>query len=270
MTKNAENINLKLWEAVEKTDPKYTKAFNNGNFSGTAINPVYLAKKATEQFGSMGAGWGIKELEHFIESGVWFSKVQLWYVLNDKKGEVEQWGATKFIYQVAPKDGKAGYTKVDEEAAKKAITDGMSKCLSLLGFSSDVYMGLYDDVKYVNEVKKEFAKESQPVSAKPAPTAYKPTQAPATDKPVGSMSQQELEALSDLELVNMALQYEPANPKIQKIAESFDKYHRIFRERGDKYPNSPCQLEQLIACIIKNRPQTSQEIVDDEIPEWAR
>jgi len=36
---------------------------------------------------------------------------------------------------------------------KKATTDGITKCLSMLGFNADVFLGKFDDNKYVQELK---------------------------------------------------------------------------------------------------------------------
>lgn len=155
---NPQNKNMALWEAVEKTNPAHAKEYSNGTFKGTAIKPLYSIQKATEQWGEMGNKWGARELEHFIEDGVWFSKIELWH----PTGKVEQWGATKFKYQ-----SKDGRVIVDDEAAKKAFTDAVTKCLSWLGFSADIHMGRFDDSKYVEELKKEFA---------PAPVIKKATE----------------------------------------------------------------------------------------------
>ena len=49
--------------------------------------------------------------------------------------------------------------------AKKATTDALTKLLSRLGFNADVFLGLYDDNKYVEQVASEFAaaeKQSAP------------------------------------------------------------------------------------------------------------
>ena len=144
--------NLAIWKAVEKTDPAATKPFTRaGGFSGTAIDPMHLVKKATEMFGPVGQGWGFEEVEHLVGDGAWFSKVRLWYVRGDEKAEVEQWGGT--VLTGTRKDGTP-YT--DEDAPKKSVTDALTKCLSYLGFAADVHMGRYDDVKYVAELRKEF------------------------------------------------------------------------------------------------------------------
>ena len=50
---------------------------------------------------------------------------------------------------------------VDEDAAKSAVTDALTKCLSYLGFNADVFLGKYDDNKYVQNLRQEKQK-SQP------------------------------------------------------------------------------------------------------------
>jgi hypothetical protein len=145
--------NTALWEMVCKTDPAHTKKFTKGGgFSGTAIKPFYLIHKATEIFGVCGIGWGWKELENKVIGGVWCSKVELWYINNNQRGTIEQWGQT--VMQGKNKNGEF----VDEEAPKKAVTDAITKCLSYLGFAGDVHMGLFDDSKYVDGLTKEINK----------------------------------------------------------------------------------------------------------------
>lgn len=157
------NPNMKLWDAVEKTNPAHAKQYDNGTFKGTAIKPLYSIQKATEQWGSMGEKWGATELEHFIEDGVWFSKIELWYPTETantngvKVGVIQQWGATKFKYSTKPDSQGNVRIIIDDEAAKKAFTDAVTKCLSWLGFSADIHMGRFDDSKYVEELKKEFS-----------------------------------------------------------------------------------------------------------------
>lgn len=166
------NPNLALWEAVEKTDPSHTKQFQGrGGFKGTATNATYLAKRATEQFGPCGIGWGVKVLsENYVPGApllsgegqlighemVHVARVQLWYMRDGVRGEIEQYGQTTMV----AKTSRGIVT--DEEAPKKSITDGMSKCLSLLGFAADIHLGLYDDNKYVAQLEREFGGEPEP------------------------------------------------------------------------------------------------------------
>jgi len=48
---------------------------------------------------------------------------------------------------------------VDADFAKKMETDALTKVLSKMGFNADVFMGRYDDNKYVQDMQKEFAPE---------------------------------------------------------------------------------------------------------------
>lgn len=158
--------NLSLWKDVQKTDPKYTKEYTGpGGFTGTAVNAMYLAMKATEQFGPCGTGWGYDVLEDRFDIGgplankegvvicnsqVHTIKLSLWYIGADgERKHVVHYGHTPFVTL-----NKYG-VQTDFEAPKKSLTDAIGKCLSQLGFSSDIRLGLYDDIHYVNEIKNE-------------------------------------------------------------------------------------------------------------------
>ena len=160
-------MTTELWDRVQQTDPKYTKRFKRaGGFQGTAVNPTYLARRATEEWGPIGQGWGVEVAhEEFVElpttEVLHKLLVRLWY-LSDmeasgtnpssrlakhvaKRCEVYQYGQTMMAAMT-----RDGVLRVDEEAPKKSLTDGMVKCLSLLGFSADIHLGMYDDNKYVS------------------------------------------------------------------------------------------------------------------------
>lgn len=173
-------MNMDLWQVVEKTDPKFTKDFNRGGgFKGTAINPTYLAKKATKVFGPAGLGWGwnilneelmvgapinedCHELIHVLHVEVWYrprkEHCEVYGLEDGYIAKVNQYGATTFV-------GKNKYGPfTDEETKKKSLTDGIGKCLALLGFSADVHLGLYDDNKYVNDRRNEEAAKERAAS----------------------------------------------------------------------------------------------------------
>lgn len=137
---------MKLWDAVSKTDPSHTKKVNQrGGF--TAISAHYQIMKATAQFGPLGVGWGYTNSDPIMLDGVVTIGVTLWHGDKDNKyGPV--WGGADL------KDSKG---KLDSDAPKKAGTDGLTKALSQLGFNADVFLGRFDDNKYVAEVTAEFA-----------------------------------------------------------------------------------------------------------------
>lgn len=176
--KTPEQINLQFWALVETTTPSMTKEFKRpGGFKGTAIAPMYLIHKATSLWGPIGVRWGFREKESKIVEGVFFSKVELWYekslLIPGAEGvaTIEQWGGTLILEKC-----DLGVFH-DPDAAKKSVTDGLTKCLSYLGFAADVHMGRFDDNKYVEEAKrheeesKQKAQASTPAPSAPAPSA---------------------------------------------------------------------------------------------------
>jgi len=95
-----------------------------------------------------------------IVEGVWFSRVRVWHLqkavgVGEGTGVIVQWGVT---YLINPRNN--GTVFIDEEAAKKSVTDGLTKCLSYLGLGADVHLGRFDDAKYVAELRKDFAHSS--------------------------------------------------------------------------------------------------------------
>ena len=140
--------NTTLWEAVYKTNPNDTKTVNFGR-KFTAVDPYSQIRRATEQFGPAGIGWGweIIEVVHLTTDQVAL-RIRLWH--GSKDNYIEQWGQTS-IYMDAKK------SKPDNDCFKKATTDGITKCLSYLGFNADVFLGQFEDSKYVEGLKEEFA-----------------------------------------------------------------------------------------------------------------
>ena len=139
------NANLRIWNKVEKTDPKHTKAVSYGTRKFTAIDAHYQIMRATEVFGPVGEGWGY-ECEHSIQDGLAVCDVRLWY-----GGTRHQtFGPVRGMSAVRPKDNR-----LDDDCAKKAMTDALTKALSHLGFSADVFLGKFDDNKYVAALKAE-------------------------------------------------------------------------------------------------------------------
>lgn len=153
--------NLTLWDSVTKTDKEYTKEANVNGQNITSINGVYMAMKATEVFGPIGDGWGYQIIDDRLDNGApIYSKegvlighevmhtiqLDLWYKnTSGEKCSVFQFGHTPYI-----RSTKYGLS-TDFDAPKKSLTDAMKKCLSLLGFSSDVWLGMFDDFDYSAE-----------------------------------------------------------------------------------------------------------------------
>lgn len=162
--------NLDLWNSVEKTDPNHTKAITGKSYQGTSPKPHYLVHKATDTFGPIGIGWGFSIVSERIEEGaggekMHFAHVRVWFKWNGERGEVEHVGGTQFSGTRS-----SGKPFTDEDAPKKSVTDALVKALSMIGFAGDIFMGRYDDSKYVNEVRAEIAATEKAADAPKGPT----------------------------------------------------------------------------------------------------
>ncbi|MDI7238194.1 hypothetical protein [Providencia huaxiensis] len=174
--------NLSIWKRVQRTDARFTKPLEGMGFVGTSINSTYMFMRATEIFGPIGEGWGYEVIEEklidgkplvepvldernkqvatrFLRDGDGSLfceqnhsiKIRFWYIIEcETRGEFESYGATPYRYQT-----QYGM-KVDGEAIKKSLTDAIKKALSMLGFSSDVFMGMHDNPEYVASNKLEY------------------------------------------------------------------------------------------------------------------
>lgn len=158
------NDNMRIWSQVEKTDPSATKQAKVGGMNITAISGQHMIMKATEIFGPVGIGWGWEIIEERFDRGGEIRKddgtvigqevghvvrIRLWFELDGKRGSVEQYGCTEFTYK-----SKWGVT-TDTEAPKKSLTDAIKKSLAMLGFSADIFLGLFDDQDYVAQRRAE-------------------------------------------------------------------------------------------------------------------
>ena len=149
----AKKDNMKLWESVETTDPNFTKKVNQrGGF--TAIGAQYQLRTATETFGPFGTGWGVKDerIEKWEDVGLAVYTGTLWYIPAEfKKGiPVIKEEPSEFPIHSSIKYHSNG--RVDDDFMKKVATDALTKGLSKLGFNADVFMGKFDDNKYVNKL----------------------------------------------------------------------------------------------------------------------
>ena len=131
--------NMKIWDQVSVTDPETTKRVNQrGGF--TAIDAQAQLKKATEVFGPYGTHWGITNLEY--------------EAIADPDGNILEVTLTARVYYPGgefPMSNDMRYRPGDE-CRKKLLTDLRSKCLSTLGFNSDVFEGKFDDNRYVQNL----------------------------------------------------------------------------------------------------------------------
>ena len=147
-------MSLELWDKVSKSDPKYLKPVSFGSRTFTAIDPMYQVKSATKQFGPVGHGWGWTSETRFVHFGNGDSAVvcdvSIWTNTRDNVfGPFP--GCRKFF--------DAAKSRLAEDAPKMAVTDGLTKGLSHLGFNADVFLGEMDGNKYAADSGKSSSNE---------------------------------------------------------------------------------------------------------------
>ena len=142
------NKNMKIWETLSKTNPEFTKPLPGyGGKKLTTIDPMYQIKMMTDLFGPVGLGWKYKVDYKYID-GLVFAEVTIKYFTN----EWHEYGPVCSVQNLSKSNNK-----LDDEAPKKAMTDAMTKAFSHLGMSADVFLGKFDDSKYVEQMKQEFS-----------------------------------------------------------------------------------------------------------------
>ena len=154
--------NMKLWNSVKVTAPHAVKPITGKQYKGNSPKPYWIIERATETFGPCGIGWGIEVVSERFErfgdtESLHIALVRVWYMQDGKRGQIEQMGQTRASYM-----SSQGKFIVDEDAPKKSVTDGMVKCLSMLGFAGDIFSGQWDDSKYVEWAAEETRKREQP------------------------------------------------------------------------------------------------------------
>lgn len=174
---------MTLWNSVCWTDRQWTYPYKSDSGGTlTAVNPMYNIRRATELWGPCGGRWGFEVQEQRYAKGrtlidkdnCQFAErfhtviVKLWYPTNDDPkgpcGYIEHAGGTT----VCGVDSQ-GRAFSEHDHLKCSITDAVSKALSLLGFSADLWL--------------------QPKSVEPPPRAPAvnqssiPTAAPQTPEP---------------------------------------------------------------------------------------
>lgn len=149
--------NMKIWDQVETTDPDMTERVNFGQFKFTTIDAMYQVRQATRVLGPCGIGWGLRnqkyEVLHIDPADPHYSLLlftaEFWYKLDGQEGACDVAADIELF-----ENTKNGWKRVSDPS-KKVRTDCLTKGLSWLGFSADVFLGRFDDAKYVQRLQQE-------------------------------------------------------------------------------------------------------------------
>ena len=145
---------LALWEAAREPDVRRAESLDRGPSRGTAIDAIRDVKRVSEALGPVGFAWGwevkserldtfgLGEEQRVIHTCV----LRAWFRQPDgSKGHVEHVGRTRAAYWARPRrPGEGPRYVVDEEFAKKSVTDALSKIMASLGASVGIRLGRPD------------------------------------------------------------------------------------------------------------------------------
>ena len=150
MTDKPEPNSLALWNRFADIDPKFTKKITGKPYQGTSPNPQYVIRCLTEMFGPVGQGFGWEVVrEDFQPLGdevLHWCRIKFWWTLAGHLASYESYGQTKALMKT-----KSGLMS-DEDAPKKSLTDAIVKAASHLGIAANIFLGRWDDQKYVADV----------------------------------------------------------------------------------------------------------------------
>lgn len=138
---------------------------SSGGYAFTAISAYYQIREMTRIFGPLGIGWGwdaefkIIDLPQKADSEgkviflptLLHVRMKFWYKPSSDSEPcvIFYENCCEIITQ-----NKWGI-QVDDEAYKKLITDTLTKIMSMLGSGSDVFLGKYNDSRYVDRLIQE-------------------------------------------------------------------------------------------------------------------
>ena len=218
---------MRIWDSLCKTNPDYTRSVPSSYGKKiTSIDPMYQIQCMTETFGPVGLGWKYN-VKYTYQDNLVFAEVSIHYCVHDNWFE---YGPVCSVQNLFKKNGN-----LDDEAPKKAMTDAMTKAFSHLGMSADVFLGKFDDSKYVQEVKKEFSKPQ--VKAFPKTNGKKNIKLDMEELDMGRIKN-DIHKIDDIYALR---KWRKAN---SDLFDSINKSLREYRQLTDLYETHETKLNQ--------------------------
>ena len=143
--------NLDLWNKHADIDPAFTKPITGKAYKGTSPSPQYVIRCLTDMFGPVGQGFGwdvtAEGWQPLGDEVLHWCRIRFWH--TDRANGFDAYGQTKALMKT--KNG----LMADEDAPKKSLTDAIVKAASHVGVAANIFLGRWDDQKYVAQVAEE-------------------------------------------------------------------------------------------------------------------
>ena len=204
---------LDLWNRFADIDPAFTKEIAGKDYRGTSPNPHYVIQCLTEMFGPVGVGFGWEvEQDEFTPIGeevLHWCRIRFWH--TDRSNWFSAYGQTKALMKT--KNG----LRLDEDAPKKSLTDAITKAASQIGIAANIFLGRWDDSKYVAEVNAEYRQEERKTD--PAAKAVEYINGADTLADLKQRYENLPEAMMDNAAVIAAVNVRKAQLKLKEVAQ---------------------------------------------------
>lgn len=155
--------NLDLWNRHADIDPKFTKPITGKPYRGTSPSPQHVIWCLTEMFGPVGEGFGwdvvAEGFQPLLDETLHWCRIRFWH--TSRAYCWDAYGQTKAVAKT--RNGLVA----DEDAPKKSLTDAIIKAASQLGVAGNIFLGRWDDQKYVAEVAEQFHGAAEKPKAEP-------------------------------------------------------------------------------------------------------
>jgi hypothetical protein len=246
--------NTALWDKLGRTDPAHTKKFKRaGGFEGTAIKPMWSYRRLTEEFGPCGVGWGVEKPEYTVVPGnngevLVYCTVSGWYIEGGEKRSVWGVGGDKVVTYIKANEQykRPERWENDDEAFKKAFTDGLTNAFKFIGVGADVHMGMFDDNKYVNTVAKEFEEDKKAgTNAKQSADAPKPISAAEQKRQLAAIDDDLLDAHSEVDVKRLVDIWATIAERDCWSAEYWNEARRRFATKRASFPKPVTDAEAM-------------------------
>ena len=158
--------NNTIYEQLRAVPKEAQKAFDNGKFKGTDINPMWRIKRLTEVFGACGVGfkWGEPKFSTYqATDGSVSVHCTLALYIKTEGGEWSEpiWGVGgNTLVRISIKNGTTMVNHSDE-GYKMAYTDAQSNAAKQLGMGADIWFA-QDKTKYTAQDKAQEAEPAEP------------------------------------------------------------------------------------------------------------
>ena len=158
----SETNNMRYYDYARSVPEGALKAFSNGRFTGSDINPMWRIKMLTEMFGPCGLGWYTEILRQEVvpvDDGnmMVFTDINL-FVKENGEWSKPIFGTGGNILKVKGRG--------DDEGYKKSYTDALSIACKALGIGADVWFANDTTSKYSDK----YIDNNPPTSSAEMPT----------------------------------------------------------------------------------------------------